>query len=411
MTHVLIVGINYWPEPSGIAPYTTGLAEHLAQQGQRVSVITGYPHYPAWRVEAGYGGWRRRDVIEGVGVLRRRHYVPASQSILGRGAYEATFLFNGLITRNDRPDVVVGVIPSLSGGALARVFSARWHVPYGIVVQDLMGRAAEQSGIQGGGRIAGPVSRIEAWVLRRARAVGVVSESFVPYVRSIGIAPRRIVYLPNWVVRPAGNAAPAETRRRLGWGTEQVALHAGNMGLKQSLEQVLEAAALAVRESANIRFVLLGDGNQRDSLQRSAARLPNVDFLPSQPDAEYSAALAAADVLLLSERSTVADMSLPSKLTSYCASGRPIVAAVRPDGATCKEIDRSGAGLTVPAGQPQALLAALTRLRKDPALAAQLGAAGARYASTTLGSSEGLERGRRFVEGLLAPPPAREAAL
>jgi colanic acid biosynthesis glycosyl transferase WcaI len=410
MAHVLFTAINYWPEPSGIAPYTTGLAEHLARSGHSVSVITGYPHYPSWRVDTAYRGWRCREVIAGVEVLRRRHYVPARQSVIGRGAYEATFLFNGLLSRLHPPDVIVGVIPSLSGGALARIFSARWHVPYGIIAQDLMSRAAEQSGMRVGGQVAAGVARLEAWSLRRARAVGVVSSAFVPYVRSLGVAERRIVDLPNWIVRPPVNATPAETRRRLEWGTEQIVLHAGNMGLKQGLEQVLDAAATAAKSSSDIRFVFLGDGNQRSLLQRTAARLSNVEFLPSQPDAEYSAALAAADVLLLSERSTVADMSLPSKLTSYCAAGRPIVAAVRRDGATHREIERSGAGLVVPAGDSGALLAALHRLRDDPALAAELGAAGERYASTALASLEGLERGRRFVEGLFAPSPAKEGA-
>jgi glycosyltransferase involved in cell wall biosynthesis len=218
------------------------------------------------------------------------------------------------------------------------------------------------------------------------------------------------VDLPNWIVRPAVKASVAETRQRLGWGTEQIVLHAGNMGLKQGLEQVLDAAEIAATSEPLIRFVLLGDGNQRASLQRAAAHLPNVQFLPSQPDDDYAAALAAADVLLLSQRSTVADMSLPSKLTSYCAAGRPIVAAVRDDGATYREIVRTGAGMTVPAGDPEALLRALAELRSDPALAARLGAAGASYAATALTSTEGLERGRRFVEGLLAPPTAKEPA-
>ena len=411
MAHVLFTGINYWPELSGISPYTTGLAEYLAQSGHRVSVITGFPHYPSWSVDPAYrGSLRRREVHAGVDIIRRRHFVPGRQSVVGRGTYEATFLLHGLLTRLDPPDVVVGIVPSLSGGALARMFAARWHVPYGVIVQDLMGRAAEQSGMAAGGRVAGRVSSFEGWALGRARAVGVVSPSFVPYLQSLGVSRERIVDLPNWIVRPAVKASVAETRQRLGWGSEQIVLHAGNMGLKQGLEQVLDAAELAATSDPLIRFVLLGDGNQREQLQQAAAHLPNVQFLPSQTDDDYAAALAAADVLLLTQRSSVADMSLPSKLTSYCAAGRPIVAAVRSDGATYREILRTGAAMAVPSGDPEALLSAIAGLRNDPALAARLGAAGANYAAATLASSEGLERGRRFVEGLLAPASPEGAA-
>jgi glycosyltransferase involved in cell wall biosynthesis len=402
MAHVLFVAINYWPEPSGNAPYTTALAEYLVKVGHRVSVITGFPHYPSWHVEDAYRhGLRRRQRIGGVEVVRLRHYVPAHQSVVGRGLYEVTFFLHGLISRPDPPDVVIGVTPSLSGVALARVFGARWHVPYGVIIQDLMGRAAEQSGMVAGGSVAGGVSGVEGWALRRARVVGVVSPSFVPYLRSLGVRAGRIVDLPNWIVRPAVTASIAETRQNLGWGTEQVVLHAGNMGLKQGLEQVLEAAAIAATSEPSIRFVLMGDGNQRGQLEEAAAQLPNVQFLPSQTDDDYAAALAAADVLLISQRATVADMSLPSKLTSYCAAGRPIVAAVRSDGATYREIQRTGAGMTSPAGDPESLLRALDQIRSDPGLAARLGAAGASYAATTLASSEGLERGRKFVETLL----------
>ena len=411
MSHILFAGINYWPELSGISPYTTGLAEYLANHGHHVTVITGFPHYPSWSVDPEYRGeLRRTETIAGVEVIRRRHFVPSHQSVAGRGLYEATFFAHGLFSSPDRPDVVIGVTPSLSGAALARIFAARWHVPYGVIVQDLMGRAAKQSGMAAGGLVAGTVSRFEAWTVARARAVGVVSPSFVPYLRSLGVRPSRIVDLPNWNVRPAVPASAAETRERYGWGSSHIVLHAGNMGLKQGLEQVLEAARISAMSEPLMRFVLLGDGNQREHLQEAAAGLANVQFLPSQSDDDYAAALAAADVLLISQRASVADMSLPSKLTSYCAAGRPIVAAVRSDGATYREIQRTGAALTVPAGDPEGLLHAITWLRDDPGEAARLGAAGASYAATALGSSEGLERGRKFVERLLAPASPREPA-
>lgn len=412
MAHVLFTAVNYWPEPSGNAPYTTALAERLAAAGHEVTVVTGFPHYPSWRVDGRYARrTRQTETVAGVRILRRRHFVPRHQSVVTRGLYEATFLFHGLASRPARADVVVGVVPSLGGAALARLFAARWRAPYGVIVQDLMGPAAKQSGMPSGGRVAGAIARLEGWTLARARRVAIVSPSFDPYLRLIGVAPERIVHLPNWALHQPVSVDRAAARDRFGWADEQVVLHAGNMGLKQGLEQIIDAAELATVSAPQFRFVFLGDGNQRALLQRAAAHLANVQFLPSQPDEAYVAALAAADVLILSERPTVADMSLPSKLTAYCAAGRPIVAAVREGGAAFLEIQRAGAGLMVPAGNPEALLGAIASLADDPALAARLGAAGANYAETTLAASNGLERGRSFVEGLLVMPRrTREAA-
>ena len=110
---------------------------------------------------------------------------------------------------------------------------------------------------------------------------------------------------------------------------EQVVLHAGNMGFKQDLENVIAAARLAERGPTPIRLVLMGDGAERKRLERLAGDLPSVQFLDAQPEDVFMDVLAAADVLVLNERTTVLDMSLPSKITSYFRSGRPVVAAVR----------------------------------------------------------------------------------
>jgi glycosyltransferase involved in cell wall biosynthesis len=192
-----------------------------------------------------------------------------------------------------------------------------------------------------------------------------------------------------------------EVRRCLGWGDEQVVLHAGNMGLKQGLEQVLVAARMAVLAAPHVRFVLLGDGSQRAVLEAASAGLPNVQFLRAQSADDYARALAAADVLLLSERPTSVDMSLPSKLTAYCAAGRPIVAAVREGGATWAEVDGIGAGLLVPAGNPDALLGALATLRGDPMLADELGSKGLTHAQEMYSEEAALVRAEGLVERLL----------
>jgi glycosyltransferase involved in cell wall biosynthesis len=297
-----------------------------------------------------------------------------------------------------RPDVVIGVVPSLSGGVLARVAAARARAGYGVIFQDLMGSAAEQSGIQGGRRAAAVARRLERWVVARAAAVAPVTESFVPYLKQIGVAEDRFEILRNWSHLGVQTRDRDKTRRELGWGPDEwVVLHAGNMGLKQGLEQVVVAAKLADHRGAAVRFVLMGDGSQRLAIENLAAGTSRLAFRPFVEAAELPNVLAAADVLLISERESVLDMSLPSKLTAYFAAGRPIVASVHPEGATARELGRVGAGVVSPAGQPEGLLDALLGLRAKPDEAERMGANGVAYAHASLGRRQALERADAFV--------------
>ena len=374
-------------------------------------MISGMPHYPHWRVEAPYRGrLRMRESLGGVDVHRVRQFVPSKQSALGRAVYEASFFVHAANhALSPRPDCVLGVVPSLAGGGLAAVAARRHRVPLGLLVQDLVGQAASQSGIPGGGLAARPASAIEGVVLRRADKVAVIAESFRPYLERYGVPPQRIVHLPNWthVAEPSGS--PAEVRRSLGWPEgETVVLHAGNMGFKQGLESVVATAKLAEQQCLPMRFVLMGDGNERRRLEQLATGLRSVQFVDPQPAASFMDVLAAADVLLLNERATVLDMSLPSKITSYFRAGRPVVAAVPPGGATEAELLRSGGALTARAGDPQALVAAIRAVTSDPALAGRLVRSAREHAERHLDRERILAKAERFVSDLVggqAPHP------
>ncbi|MBV7671687.1 glycosyltransferase [Streptomyces halstedii] len=388
---LLVVSTNYAPEVTGIGPYATQLAEHWAASGAVTDVLAGMPHYPAWRVDERYrGAWRREESRQGVTVHRRRHYVPPRQSALRRAVFEASVLVHGLLAPPPgHPDAVVSQMPSLAGGVLGARIARRHGVPHIPVVQDLMGAAAAQSGIRGGGRAASVAGAAERYALRDAALVGVIHESFVPGVRALGVDAGRIRVVPNWSHVPGPSADRAATRVRLGWPEDTpVVLHSGNMGLKQGLDVLVGLARLA----PHVRVVLMGDGNQRAALRTSAAGLPNVDFLPPAGAAEFPDVLAAADVLAVTQRASVLDMSVPSKLTSYFVSGRPVVASVAAEGGTADEVRRSGAGVLVAPEDPAALLAAVRALTEDPAASDALGAHGPDYVAHHLSREAGLAR-------------------
>jgi colanic acid biosynthesis glycosyl transferase WcaI len=406
---VLIIGNFYAPEETGIAPYTTGLAEHMAERGHDVAVVTGLPSYPQWRVYPEYRGvlLGTREVLAGVEVRRVRGYVPRRQSALRRGLYESSFLVCGLTAlAGPRPDVLVGVVPALSGGVLARIAASRFGCPYALVFQDLTGPAASQSGVAGGGWAAGPTSAAEGWVARGAAAIGIIAEGFRPYFERLGIEPGRIHRVRNWVHIEEPRLGRTAIRRWLGLPQGAVVcLHAGNMGFKQGLTNIVECARLAVEANPHLLFVLMGDGNQRSSLVELAQRyqLPNLRFLPIQPAELFSSVLAAADVLLVNQRGSVTSMSLPSKLTSYLAAGRPVIAALSPASDAAQEIRDTGTGVVVPPDQPDALLNSISEVAADLQLQTRLSTAAQEYAKSTLTAEQALAGLESMVEAVVTP--------
>ena len=400
---LLMVSTNYAPEHAGIGPYATQIAEHWADRGHETHVLAGMPHYPSWSLDPAYTGvWRHTEKRAGVVVHRRRHTVPPRQTALKRAAFEASVLAHGLVAPPvmARPDAILAQMPSLAGGIIGARLAARWKVPYVPVVQDLMGAAAAQSGIRGGDRAADLAAKAESYALRRATLVGVIHQTFVDKVAAMGVDPSRIRLVPNWSHVGGPSTRREKTRAGLGWGDETVVLHSGNMGLKQGLEVLVEAA----RRDPATRVVLLGDGNQRAHLEAVGAGIPNLEFLEPVGDDEFPDVLAAADVLAVTQRASVLDMSVPSKLTSYFAAGRPVVASVAAEGGTAHEVLRSGAGVLVAPEDPDALLAEIRRLGQDPVAADALGAQGPRHVAAHLTRAAGLARIDALIDEAMGVP-------
>jgi hypothetical protein len=183
------------------------------------------------------------------------------------------------------------------------------------------------------------------------------------------------------------------------------------MGAKQGLEHVVDAA-LGDQSEHPLRFVLMGDGNQREALERRAAGCPRIDIIDGLPDSQFMDALAAADVLLLHERPGVVEMSVPSKLTSYFAAGRPVLAATSPRSAAAHEIISAGAGTIVDSGDPAVLVAGVRSLMSHPNLEG-MGPRGQVYAGERLSEDVALDAYRAWVGGLLsgAAPSISSAGL
>lgn len=397
----LLVTTNYRPEPTGIALYTTDLAEKLNQSGISCEVLTSLPHYPWWEVPAEYA-----DQIEGIHTLggvkvqRARHFIPRNFNAISRARFEFS-LFRNLHRVGNKItecDSIVACIPTVAALYVALSLKKRTGVPLGVIVQDLSGKGASQSGQRGGSLVARIAEWIEVRAIKRADSVVVVSESMRAALLEAGISESLITLIPNYSVKKLKPLDKTEARVRLGWpSSDFIGVHTGNMGAKQDLENLIKAGD---NLASNFRIKIIGHGNQESSLREQAREVSAVDVLPAVSDEDYPLVLAAADVLLVNERATQIDMSLPSKLTSYLFSGKPVLAAVPLNGATAMYL--KGLAEIVPAGDPGALVDGLLKLRSDELLSKQLADAGFAFAQKNLSPEVGRKKYLDWVEGLIA---------
>ncbi len=377
--NVLIVGLNYAPEPVGIGPYTAGMAEALVAAGHQVTVVCGKAYYPTWDLFAGH---RRKGVLRsvenGVRLVRVPHYIPARPSGAKRLVHHLSYAVSALIpalraARADRPDVVVCVAPSLVSLLTARLVAWRAGAPLWLHIQDFEVEAAFATGLlQDGGALARLARRFEHWSFGVAR-VSTISPQMCARLAAAGVGPDRVVEFRNWAEIDAIHplTAPSPYRAEFGIETEHVALYSGNIGNKQGIEILIEVARLLAHRT-DLTFVIAGAGALRDPLIASAAGLDNVRFAPLQPRERLSELLGLASVHLLPQLAGAADLVLPSKLGNMLASGRPVVATAAAGTGLAQEC--AGCGVVVEPGDPALMALAVERLIDDPAARARLGA-------------------------------------
>ena len=397
----ILVTTNYRPEPTGIALYTTDLAENLNQIGISCAVLTSLPHYPWWRVPAQYADqFEGVHTIGGVKVYRSRHFIPHNFNAISRARFEFSLFRNlrrvgNAITHSES---IVACIPTVAALYVALSLKKRTGAPLGVIVQDLSGKGASQSGQRGGSLISKIAEWIEIRAIKRADSVVVVSESMKNALLGAGISESLITLIPNYSVRKLEPLDKIEARAKLGWSaSDLIAVHTGNMGAKQDLSNLIYAGINLPR---NVQIKIVGHGNQETGLRELARKVSAVEVLPAVFDEDYPWVLAAADVLLVNERATQIDMSLPSKLTSYLFSGRPVLAAVPLNGATAMYLKDLAA--IVPAGDPGALVDELLKLLSDELRCKHLAETGLDFAQKNLSPEAGRKKYLDWVEGLIA---------
>lgn len=411
---ILLYGLNFAPEPTGIGKYSGEMAAWLAAAGHEVRVIAAPPYYPAWKKQqsdaAGPDGSER---WQGVRIWRAPLWVPSRPTGAKRVVHLLSFAIGSLpaLLRQLfwKPDAVMVVVPALAaapaGWLAARLCGAKaW-----LHVQDFEIDAAFRMGLLKGRLAQRIVGRFERWTLRRFDRVSTISQRMLELLRAKGVDADRVVSFPNWVdisaIMPTNRISPY--RAELGIADDAVvALYSGSMVGKQGLELLPLAARALAERLPGLVFVLCGEGVYRPSLERDCASLANVRMLPLQPSQRLGELLGMADVHLLTQHAQAADLVMPSKLTGMLSSGRPVLATAQPGTELANVVQ--GRGRVVPPNDLQAFTAALIELAESPALRQHCGAAARRYAEEHLARDRILvdfERELRLCVGRTCVPP------
>ncbi|PAY17884.1 colanic acid biosynthesis glycosyltransferase WcaI [Rhodopirellula sp. SM50] len=394
---ILLHGLNYAPEEIGIGKYSGEMVRELADGGHDVVVVTTPPYYPQWKILDGYrGSVYSREVTESVDgrghveVIRCPLWVPKTVTGLKRVIHLASFGLSSIPAMfwnaiRFRPDVVFTIEPAAfcmpTTWIAARLTGAKaW-----LHVQDFEVDAAFELGILKQPLLKKIVLAAEAFLMRRFDRVSSISPNMLLKLVQKGVAEERVVSFPNWVdcevMKPID--ADADLRARFDIPPDRcVALYAGNIGAKQGLEIVIEAARRSA-DRDDLHFVICGRGASYESLLESSKGLSNVQFLPLQPMERFNELMNCADIHLLPQKADAADLVMPSKLTGMLATGRPIVACAS-IGTQIADVV-AGHGIVVPPADSDAFCDAIVSLARDRSLRETLGTAARVYAVKHLG--------------------------
>lgn len=358
---VVLYCMNYAPEMAGVGRYTGEIADFFAARGADVTVVSTPPHYPGWRVQEGYANTYSQRQESSVRVLRCPLILRERMGGIWRVVAPLTFALSSApvvvwqILRK-RPHVVFCVEPTLFAAPAAQLAAKLVGASTVLHVQDLEVDAAFAVGHLGSRPWLKKLGyAFEQMTLKRFRKVITISERMAEKLREKGVDDDRLDIVRNWVdlshIYPL--EAPSRYRKELGFSDgDFVTLYSGNVGAKQGLGVLLDAAE-RLRDEPSAHFVIAGEGPMKAELQVRYGHLPNVRFLPFQPYARLNEFLNMADLHALPQDKGAADLVLPSKLGGMLASGKPLIVTAD-EGTELTDFLR-GAAIITPPGDADAL--------------------------------------------------------
>ena len=411
---ILIYSYNYYPEPIGIAPLMTELAEGMVKRGHEVRVVTAMPWYPTGEVSPEYKGKLfATEEINGVTVQRSYIWARKKRSLVNRAAFELSFIVSSMMQalRGWRPDVILLTIPGLPVALPATLLGKFYNCPVVLNLQDILPDAAVHVGLMKNQKVIEILKRLEKFAYRHATKISVIADGFIKNLAAKGVDTDKMVEIPNWVnvdfIKPL-KLKNNYFRQENNLENKFVVLYSGNIALTQGLETVIDAAT-SLKHIEEIAVVIVGESKALARLQAYCDKVgaTNVTLLPFQPRAKLPQMLAAADVGLVVQKKNVLDFNMPSKIQVLLASGKAIIASVPSTGTAASAIRRSQGGLVTAPEDPQALAEAIVQLYQNQQQTVNLGNQGRAFAEKNYAFESALDRYEELFESVVANSTAR----
>ncbi len=408
---VLLYSYNYYPEPIGIAPLMTELAEGLVKRGHQVRVVTAMPNYPERKIYPGYRGkLYSSEVRNGVEIERCFVAIRPKPGLIGRALLDASFALLSLVKAISgwKPDIILSTSPSLPACLPVAATKAFYNCPVVLSLQDILPEAAVQTGLISNHLAIKIFEKLEKFAYASATKIAVITPSFAKNLISKGVPNSKLACISNWVDVDFVKPLPKENnpfRRAHGLEDKFVVLYSGNIARTQGVRTIIRTAQ-QMGHNPIIQFVIVGESQQLSELSTLCDDLnvTNVLLLPFVSEAEFPEMLAAADVSLIMQKKNVVGFNMPSKTQKIMASGRAIIASVPRQGSAAEAVQLSGGGLVVTPESPTELTKAIQTLYDNPQQREALGQCGRQFAMSYYSGEQSINAYESLLKSLINEP-------
>lgn len=400
--HIVIIGINYYPEDSAIGLYTTQKAEYLVEQGFEVSVITGFPYYPHWKISKEYNSksYFFQESINGVKVFRSKQYVPSNPTFIKRVWHMITFTFGNFINlfKVKKPDIVISIIPFTTSSLLGWFLKTRYKCKLWTHIQDFEFEAAKQTGlVNKKSYLTKILSYFESYILKKSDVVSTISKTMLNKV--LIKSNKKGIYLPNWLDNSKFSNTP--TSHPYMNSDKFKILYSGNIGEKQDWGFFYRLCENLKPYREEFEIIVVGNGSKKKEVILKTKQYSFVKHFDLVPFESLSSLLKSTDLHILFQKTQVVDTVMPSKVLGMFASGKPSIITGNKKSELKSAFEKNKLGFYIDDNEVGKIIDLLMILKNDTKQRKDLGENAKKYVNSNFEKEKVLSRFIETAKGLI----------